>query len=448
LRAVSSVVLAQLTSVSPGLDIDMRTSQTTPTDVEIEEDEESSILEEGQLYDFITNEPMPDTPAERIIQAVARSLVEEYGFDHTQLRRDQTLIYEVLNEQSKTRKTRRTLSIVVYPERIRKEETDQVIRVCTIQPPGVKASDPKRGVDLLEEVMGALPACDYGLWTNGTDLVFKEKLLGGGRIQPEYVDLYDLPGYGETVADLDDPERQVGRIATGDNLQQTFRRVHDYIYGNQGLKKDAAFWQVLNLIFCKIHDERTTGQRRFWVKGTERNTPQGQAEIAKRIKALFIEVKSDPGYASVFNERDVIELNDRVLAYAVGEFSRYNLLDTDIDVKGAAYEEITSSMLKEQRGQFFTPANAMRLMVDMIDPGGEADLTDPANWLSILDPACGAARFCTYSLDHFRRKLANQLFPDVHPLLRIKRLEKSRYAKLVRQYAERCLYGIDFDPDL
>ena len=44
--------------------------------------------------------------------------------------------------------------------------------------------------------------------------------------------------------------------------------------------------------------------RRFWVKGTERNTPAGQAAIARRIRALFDEVKADPNYASVFTERD------------------------------------------------------------------------------------------------------------------------------------------------
>ncbi len=119
-----------------------------------------------------------------------------------------------------------------------------------------RISDPKRGVDLLEQVLGALPACDYGLWPNGTDLIFKQKITGGGRIQPEYVDLYDLPANGETAADLDRPDHQVGRIATGDNLQRTFARIHDYIYGNQGLKKDAAYWQVLNLIFCKTYEIR------------------------------------------------------------------------------------------------------------------------------------------------------------------------------------------------
>ena len=189
--------------------------------------------------------------------------------------RDQSLAYELIDGDGKTRKVRRRVDVAVFPEGVRKTDASQIIRACIVQPPAPRRTIPRRGVDLLEEVMGALPACDYGLWTNGTDLVFKQKLTGGGRLQPDYEDLYDLPGNGETAADLDDPDRQVGRIATGDNLQRTFARVHDYIYGNQGLKKDAAFWQVLNLIFCKIHDERTRGRRRFWVQRHRAQHPRG-----------------------------------------------------------------------------------------------------------------------------------------------------------------------------
>ncbi len=430
----------------------MKSSQSSHTTESIfdeaDESAASESLSEGQLYDFITNQPVQDSPVERTLQTVARSLVDEYGFDHTQLARDQSLAYELIDGDGKARKVRQRVSVAVFPEGVRKTDASQIIRACLVQPPTTKANDPKRGVDLLEQVMGALQACDYGLWTNGTDLIFKQKLTGGGRLQPEYVDLYDLPGYAESAADLDRADRQAGRIATGDNLQRTFARVHDYIYGNQGLKKDAAFWQVLNLIFCKIHDERSRGRRRFWVKGTERNSPSGQAAIAKRIGELFAEVKTDPNYASVFTDRDAIDLNDRVLAFAVGELSRYNLLETDVDVKGAAYEEITSSMLKQQRGQFFTPTNVIRLMVQMMDPG-DGDLANPAQWPKILDPACGSGRFLTYALDHVRRKLADQFYPSEHALLRVHRLEgDADNAALVRRFAETCLYGIDFDPDL
>ena len=84
-----------------------------------------------------------------------------------------------------------------------------------------------------------------------------------------------------------------------------------------------------------------------------------------------------------------------------------------------------------------------------MDPGEDADLTDPANWPRLLDLACGSGRMLTYGLNHIRRKLADQLFPHEHPLLRVHRLEKdARASQLLRRYAETCLYGIDFDPDL
>lgn len=414
-----------------------------------DEMDSSESLAENQLYDYITNQPVKDTPVERVIQTVARSLVDEYDFDHTQLQRDQAVAFEVFDEHGKTSKVRRKIDIAVFAEGANREDQDKIIRVCIIQAPGSKAGDPRKGVYLLEEVLGGLKTCEYGLWTNGTDLVFKQKLTGDLRLEPEYQDLYDLPGSGETAADLDAPDRQAGRIASGDNLQLTFSRVHDYIYGNQGLRGDATYWQFLNLIFCKIHDERSTGKRRFWVKGTERNSPEGQAAIAKRIKELFEEVKQDPNYSSVFTERDQIELNDRVLAFAVGEFSRYNLLDTDVDVKGAAYEEITSTMLKRQRGQFFTPTNVIRLMIEMMDPGGDRDLTNSKNWPRILDPACGSGRFLTYALDHIRRKLAAQLFPTENPLLQVLRMDRDpKFNGLAHDFAGKCLFGIDFDPDL
>lgn len=175
---------------------------------------------EDQIYDFITNQPVKNNPVEQMLQAVARSLVDEYGFDHTQLQRDQAIAYEIFDEYGRTRNVRRKLDIAVYPEGVGKDNPDEIIRACVIQRPGTKANDRKRGVFLLEEIMRVLPNCDYGLWISGTDLVFKTKITGGGRIQPEYVERYDLPGYGETAADLDRPDRQVGRIATGDNLQR------------------------------------------------------------------------------------------------------------------------------------------------------------------------------------------------------------------------------------
>ena len=72
--------------------------------------------------------------------------------------------------------------------------------------------------------------------------------------------------------------------ARAHNLKSVFKTIRNYLAANAvGITRDEVFaQQIINLIFCKIHDERTPGRRRFWVKGTERNTPEGQAAIARR----------------------------------------------------------------------------------------------------------------------------------------------------------------------
>jgi len=407
---------------------------------------------DNQIIDYLTGQPVKDTSAERVLQTLARSLVDEYGFDNTQVARDQTIAFDTFDNDGKRKKVRRNASLIVYQENSRKREMPDIIRVCVAQPPGMKNTDLKKGVALLEEIMGALPNCEYGLWSNGAEIHYKRKLTGDGRIQPDYEDLSDLPGADQTIDDLDQPDVDEGKIPTGDTLKQTFSRIHNYIYGNQGMKKDVAFWQVLNLIFCKIHDERSViagERRRFWVKSTERNTEKGRATIANRIKQLFDEVKQDHDYSNVFSDRDAIELDDRVLSFSVSELSRYNLSNADVDVKGAAYEEITSSMLKSGRGQFFTPDNVIKLMIEMMDPGGEADLRNPKNHPRLIDPACGSGRFLTYGLNHVRKKMMAQLYPDLDELLRPMKFAKDKKASdLLRGYARNNLFGIDFDPDL
>jgi type I restriction enzyme M protein len=156
----------------------MSASQLTylePTDSE--EEDSSTTLAEDQIYDFITNEPVKDSPKERALQAVARSLVYEYGFDHTQLERDVTVTYEVTDPHGRTKRTRRKVDLVVYPEG-KPKEPKHIVRVAIAQPPGTKAQDRKKGVELLEEVTGALRPGEAFVWANkATERVFTQNVV-------------------------------------------------------------------------------------------------------------------------------------------------------------------------------------------------------------------------------------------------------------------------------
>ena len=79
-----------------------------------------------------------------------------------------------------------------------------------------------------------------------------------------------------------------------------------------------------------------------------------------------------------------------MVAYIVSELQRYSLLPP-VDVKGVAYEEIVGSNLRGDRGEFFTPRNACRMAVAMLDPRPNERL---------LDPACGTGGFLIIAMNH------------------------------------------------
>lgn len=101
--------------------------------------------------------------------------------------------------------------------------------------------------------MGESPNCKYGLWTNGLELFFFEKEVT--RFDVKYNSIGDWPPADESVGTREVASTARMRRAEPEMLKTAFRRCHNFIHGNEGMSKDAAFWQFLYLIFCKMYDE-------------------------------------------------------------------------------------------------------------------------------------------------------------------------------------------------
>lgn len=387
---------------------------------------------EGTLVCALTGEHRQATPQEETLQSLIEQLHREYGIELSDMGRDVRVECESF-EGGKARRRSRTVQLAVY-ESGAPRETANILRVVLLAKPGTKKE--AKAIEGLDEVLGNLSSERpqlFGLWTNGVDTAFRMRTYDRTG-EPEFTDLSDFPAPDETLEDLETADRRPLRVASGDSLLRTFKRCHDYLYGNQNMRGDRAFWQILHLIFAKILDERGSS-REFFVGATERNTDAGQKAIAKRLHKLFDRVKLE--YKDVFDGSERIELNDRALAYIAGELSRYSLLDTDTDAKGTAYEAITSTTLKRERGQFFTPRNVIRMMVEM---------ADPSHGSKVMDPACGSGGFLVVVLNHVRRQLLRQTgcpYPD-QPLPK----ELGKVDGKLRKYAGDKLFGIDVDPDL
>lgn len=397
---------------------------------EIEEEQQSDVL-----IDILSGQERKPTDKERILQRMIQVLAAEYHFPLEAMERDIAVHVDVDGK----RRTKLADLIVYRSDSL--HNLYQAIRIVVVQPPSIKPTDLNRGINLLKDLLDAADTCEFGLWTNGRDIAYLRKIAG--PIESRFDELSDFPGNGESLDDLDRPDRRIARVAVAEDLRETILRCHDYLYGNQSMTAPRAFSELIKLIFSKIYDEQqlrasTSYQRLFWVGVTERNTPAGQAAIAGRIKHLFEQVKQDSNLEGIFRPADQIELNPKHLAWIAGELSRYHFLDAEVDVKGMAYEAMVATTMKRERGQFFTPRNIVEAMVEILAP-------QPAE--RVLDPACGSGRFLVACLDRFRWSCAEAMGPASSMEMRRRRNSKPVLAQAAA-YAEECLFGVDVDPEL
>ncbi len=368
----------------------------------------------GKIKCYITGKLRRDTPEERVRQSVARALVEEYGYK----KEDIEIEFPIKVGSSKKR-----VDIAVFEEG-KPHVQENVYIIVETKKEDVKPSDKKEGVEQLKSYMASCINCRYGLWI-GSERIALEKVK---KLKVyDFEDIPDIPHAGET--ELARPTRKTLKKAV--NLKHVFKRIHNYIYVNQGLPKDKAFEEFLKIIFIKVYDEQwSVGNLKFYILPNE-----DISDVRKRLEDLFEKVKTN--YKEIFKPHERIELNDRVLKYVVSELQRFSFLDTDTDIKGEAYEEIVGANLRGDRGEFFTPRNVCKMAVEMafalfpleklLQPGG----------MRILDPAVGTGGFLIAGLNKIKQLLKEQLS-----------LKYDELRDRLRQIADRNFYGIDFNPFL
>lgn len=398
---------------------------------------DDEVVPQGKLRCALTNALVDDTAEEQTLQSFIDQLEREYRVDPQDMERDVEVVV-TLEEGDTERRRKRKVTLAVF-ERGMPHTVDHLIRAVFIARAGTKVpanlDESDKLFDGLRDVLATVPDTHphaYGLWTNGEVMEFLERTFTRAGTA-SFQTLTDFPAPDERREDLDNANRRPLRNATKDSLVRTFKRCHDYLYGNKSMDSKKAFWQLLQLIFCKIHDERQS-TRLFFVGASEAHTAEGQGRVRQRINTLFDLTKKS--FADVLDTTDRVDLTDRALAFIVGQIGRYNLLGTDADAKGLAYESITSTTLKRERGQFFTPRNVIEMMVRMMDP-------QPGQ--RVLDPACGSGGFLVVALNHVRKALLAKV--TAHPSDPVAR-ELKLIEKELRAYASHCLFGVDVDGDL
>lgn len=381
-----------------------------------------ATIPDGKICDFIDRKFRKDTPEEYVRQNIERRLVLELGYSPEQIAVEFTV---------KLGSKRHRADLVIFPEG-EEHLQDHAWIIIECKKDSVQPSSRKDGVEQLKSYMAACPNAEWGMWTNGKyKAVYRLTRTQGKAV---YSEPNDIPSKDGDIDEIDRPRRELLKHATDDNLLFSFKICHNHIYVTDGMQKQPAFFELLKVIFCKIYDERNVpNPLEFYATAKEKASNDGRLTVAKRIGKIFESVKKR--YSTIFEPNDTIKLQPRSLAYVVGELQRYSFLDTNIDVKGKAYEELVGANLRGDRGEFFTPRNVQRMAIRMLDLKVDE---------KILDPSCGTGGFLVIAMNEVIKKLEAATGTSTHSSDGLKAALRDR----ISEVASNCFFGIDINPDL
>lgn len=328
---------------------------------------EASVLE-GRILDQISGRKVLATPEEvEAVQPFIRQLLDDYGYPATHIRtRPQWQVKSSPSDRAKSY----PVDIAVFDSDEASESGLRIVVEC-------KKKRRRDGRDQLEDYL-RLSRADLGVWFNGSERLFLHKVEGGGKV--EFEEIPNLPRFGERLEDLGLYRRD--SLRPTHSLRSVFRAIRNFLAANAvGMTRDEALAaQIINLIFCKIYDERfTQPSAKVTLRAGHNESP---ADVAGRARDLFKRVKEQ--YDDVFDASDALTLDDVSISYVVGELQPYCLIDCDRDVVADAFETFIGPSLKGAQGQFFTPRNVVRLTTEMVRP-------TPKD--RVVDPACGSGGF-------------------------------------------------------
>ena len=386
-------------------------------------------IPDGKICDYIDGKFRNDTPEEYVRQTVEKRLINE----HKYLARQVKIEFAIQLGSSRKR-----ADIVIFDKDCAEQTQENVRVIIECKNEKIELTSAKEGAGQLKSYMSACPNCEWGMWTNGRQKeVYRKAVNEQGQIVFE--DYNDIPSADGNLDDIDRPKRNSLKNASDDNLLFVFKTCHNHIYANDGLQKQPAFFELLKVIFCKIEDEKNIPARlEFYSTSKERSNPDGQLTVKKRIAQVFARVKAKHG--RIFGRNEEISLTPRSLAYIVSELQKYSLLNTNIDIKGKAYEEIVGANLRGDRGEFFTPRNVMKMVVEMLDPSIDE---------RVLDSSCGTGGFLVNALTHVMGKLEASFAKEVGSGKKDWDNDTFRvFQDRVAEMARSNYFGFDINPDL
>lgn len=389
---------------------------------------------EGKLYSFLDATLIRETPEEHVRQQMLKKLIVEYNVSRDDIE---------VEKQIKVFSGRPRLDIVVY-EHGKAHTAEHIIGVIECKAPNQSEKAREEAKGQMATYVLVLPNVRYAIYTEGGEHADEFFAVKPGHPSKQLVPILEIPQSFALLNSIDIASKeyiaQTQHIATGDSLKRAMTQVHNKISADSGYQKDISFLQMIKILDAKLEDEHL-GTHEFIVTqdeldrhrtGNDQDRREVEQEVLKRVNGLLL--RAIKAKRVLHDANDLIDLGPRTAAivmFAVSKFQSIDLSHTSHSVREEAYQEFVGSNLRGDRGEFFTPREVTRHIVQMLDPQPDAIACDPAQ---------GTGGFIQGIIDYV---VAN-----------IERDMKKRGAttheidKARRHYVENFVVGLDLNPRL
>ena len=199
-----------------------------------------------KILDYISGLEINSSPEEvDATQPFSKILVDDYGYPKNNI---QTRPQFRVKVRPSDKKKEFPVDIAVFSDNKKKDGTEYIVVEC-------KKDNVKDGVSQLKDYLRFCHA-SLGVWFNGKDIRYLRKFESNGKI--EFEEIPNIPRHGQKLSDIGKFLRRDLKVPK--NLKTIFKSSRNYLAANNvGTVRDEQLaQQLINLIFCKIYDEKFT----------------------------------------------------------------------------------------------------------------------------------------------------------------------------------------------
>ena len=391
-------------------------------------------------YNWQKKERNYNNPEEKVQALTFLQLILDYNYPEKQIRQ-----FEPVTMGSEVKEA----DIVVFDDELCAKPL--ILVECKKQE--VSEAEFQQAINQAYSYAFALPGEVKYVWvTSG----IKNDYLEVDKSQNTRNQLPDIPQYGvqeitnyKYVYGADHLPKEDGKqrffdlsVIDQSDLTRRFKQAHEALWAGGQLNPSEAFDELDKLIFCKIWDERKPRKvgepYDFQIITVSKKEEKDERKrrliendnLYNRVKALYGEGRKRD--AEVF--RDNIRLTPEKIRTVVSYLESVNLGDTDLDSKGRAFETFMGSFFRGNFGQYFTPREIVKFIVDVLPITHDS---------KVLDTSCGSGGFLLYALNKVRDE-ATEYYPNY-------KNDARQYAKWFpywHDFAEKNLYGIEINEQI